>query len=340
MSSFLVLALGTVGALLNVPYVVLSPGPTENTLGAVDGKPVITVSGHQTYATSGSLRLVTVEYQGGPHNRIDLLTALRGWIDPTSAVVPEATIFPPDQSAKQVEERNAAEMTGSQDNATAAALTELKIPFTADVVAAGVEKGLPAAGRIQVGDQLVTVDGKKVESADAVTEKVQSHRPGDSVVLTVLRDGKQVEVPLKTVVSPAGKAMVGVQLGVKKYHFPFSVKINVGDVGGPSAGLMFSLGILDKLSPGDLTGGRSIAGTGTITADGEVGPIGGIAQKMVGARDAGATVFLTPADNCAEAAKAVPEGLRLVKVRTLHEAVQAIDAIRSGKGAVPSCAAG
>ena len=105
------------------------------------------------------------------------------------------------------------------------------------------------------------------------------------------------------------------------YKFPFKVNINVGDVGGPSAGMMFSLGIMDKLTPGAMTGGKSIAGTGTITPEGEVGPIGGIQQKMVGARDAGATVFLTPADNCAEAVKAVPDGLTLVKVATLHEAV-------------------
>ncbi|MEV0587326.1 PDZ domain-containing protein [Nonomuraea sp. NPDC050310] len=339
-SSFLVLALGVVGAFLNVPYVVLSPGPTENTLGEVNDKPVITITGRQTYTTSGALRLVTVEYKGGPHNRIDLLTALRGWIDPTVAVVPEATIFPPDQTAKQVEEQNAAEMTGSQDSATAAALTELGIPFTADVVAAAVEKDLPAAGKIKAGDQFVSVDGKKATSTEVVTGTVQAHKPGETVTFVVLRDGKQVEVPIQTVASPAGKAMVGVQLGVKKYYFPFTVSISVGEVGGPSAGLMFSLGILDKLTPGELTGGHSIAGTGTITAEGDVGPIGGIAQKMVGAKNAGATIFLTPEDNCAEAVKAAPEGLRLVKATTLHEAVKAIDALRTGKGDVPSCAAG
>ncbi|MFI6482564.1 PDZ domain-containing protein [Nonomuraea sp. NPDC050663] len=339
-ASFLVLALGVVGAFLPVPYVVLSPGPTENTLGEVEKKPVITITGHETFATTGALRLVTVEYKGGPTNRIDLLTALRGWLDPTVAVVPETTIFPPNQTAQQVEQQNAAEMTGSQDNATAAALTELKIPFTAEVVVAGTEKEMPAEGKLKTGDQLLKVDGVDVVTVDTVTAQVKSHKPGDTVVFTISRDGKQQEVPIVAAAGPEGNAMVGVSLSTKKYNFPFTVTINVGDVGGPSAGLMFSLGILDKLTPGELTGGKSIAGTGTITPEGRVGAIGGIAQKMVGARDAGATVFLTPADNCAEAVNSAPDGLRLVKATTLHEAVTALDALASGKGPVPSCAAG
>jgi PDZ domain-containing protein len=144
---------------------------------------------------------------------------------------------------------------------------------------------------------------------------------------------------VQTVAGKEGQPVVGV-LMQGSYKFPFDVDINVGDVGGPSAGLMFSLGILDKLTPGEITGGKRIAGTGTIDSAGQVGPIGGIAQKMVGARDSGATVFLTPADNCAEAVKAVPEGLRLVKADTLHDAVLALDALRTGKGAVPACDAG
>ena len=110
--------------------------------------------------------------------------------------------------------------------------------------------------------------------------------------------------------------MVGVAVS-ETYKFPFQVKIRVGDIGGPSAGLMFALGIIDKLTPGNLTGGRFIAGTGEISADGTVSPIGGIQQKMVGARAAGATVFLTPAANCPDTAGAVPQGLRLIKVSTL-----------------------
>ena len=164
---------------------------------------------------------------------------------------------------------------------------------------------------------------------------IRPHPPGSTVALTVTRHGATRTVRLKTV-NQAGHSVVGVQVVENYRNFPFSVKIRVGDIGGPSAGLMFALGIMDKLTPGGLTGGRFIAGTGEIAANGVVSPIGGIQQKMAGARAAGATVFLTPAANCPDAAGAVPQGMRLIKVATLGDAVRALKALRSG-GSVPSC---
>ena len=128
---------------------------------------------------------------------------------------------------------------------------------------------------------------------------------------------------------------MGVEI-TEQYKFPFEVKISVGDIGGPSAGMMFALGIIDKLTHLSLTGGKFIAGTGEITPSGQVQPIGGIQQKMVGARNAGATIFLTPASNCADTKGAVPAGLRLVKVSTLTQAVDDLEAIKAGQP-VPSC---
>lgn len=118
---------------------------------------------------------------------------------------------------------------------------------------------------------------------------------------------------------------------------PFEVKFDLAGIGGPSAGLMFALGIIDKVLPEDLTGGRIIAGTGEITIDGKVGPIGGISQKLVGAKKAGAKVFLTPEGNCHDAVKTVPKGLRLIKASTLHEALGALRALRDGNGNIPAC---
>ncbi|MFI6736909.1 PDZ domain-containing protein [Nonomuraea sp. NPDC050451] len=339
LAGFLVLALGVVGAFRPVPYVVLSPGPTENTIGEVDKKPVISVKGRETYPTSGALSLVTVAYQGGPAAQIDLLTALRGWIDPTVAVVPQETIFAPNRDPKEVEEENTVEMTNSQDSARAAALNELKIPFNMVVTVVSTEKGRPADGKLLKGDEINAVDGKPAKDVDVVGEAVKAHKPGENVVFSVTRGSQKLDVTVSTVAGPKGQTLVGVVMQAK-YKFPFDVAINVGDVGGPSAGLMFSLGIVDKLTPGEITGGKRIAGTGTIQPSGEVGAIGGIAQKMVGAKDSGATVFLTPADNCAEAMKAVPDGLRLVRADTLHDAVLALDALRTGKGNVPACEAG
>ncbi|GAA0406343.1 hypothetical protein Acor_77150 [Acrocarpospora corrugata] len=335
-AGFLTLTLAVGGAMLPVPYVVLSPGPTENTLGDIKGKPVINVQGRETFATTGTLSLVTVAYQGGPGNRIGLLTALRGWFDSTIAVVPEETIFPREQSVKEVEEQNTAEMAGSQDTATAAALNQLKVSIEDVVKVSSVDKGTPADGKLLPGDMIVAVDGTPTADPDSVVTAVQKHKPGDKIVFTVDGRSAKTDVPVVAAAAKDGKAVVGVRMGMS-YKFPFKVDFSVGDVGGPSAGLMFSLGIYDKLTPGPLTGGKAIAGTGTMKPDGEVGPIGGIEQKMVGARKAGATIFLTPEQNCAAAVGAVPDGLRLVKVQTLDGAIKALDALRTGSGAVPAC---
>ncbi|MCO5999925.1 YlbL family protein [Actinoallomurus rhizosphaericola] len=339
-ASCLIFLLGLAAALMPVPYVALRPGPTTDTLGRLGKSPLIQITGAPTYPTDGHLNFVTVAYQGGPGNRIDLFTALRGWLDPDVAIVPEETIFPKNVSTKKVEQENVQEMTDSQESATAAAMNELHKPVTTAVLVDSVQKGLPSDGRLRPGDQITAIDGKQIKDITGVTAGVGAHKPGDTVTFTVKRDGKDTQVPVKTVVSPdkAGKAIVGVILK-EKYQFPVTVKISVGDVGGPSAGLMFSLGIYDKLTPEDITGGRFIAGTGTITPDGQVGPIGGIQQKMVAARQAGATVFLTPTQNCADAVASKPKGLRLVRVDTMHGALQALAAIRTGQGNVPACPA-
>ncbi|GII57046.1 hypothetical protein Pth03_54350 [Planotetraspora thailandica] len=334
----LTLLLALCAALLPVPYVALSPGPTENTIGDVQGKPVISISGHQIYPADGKLSLVTVAYQGGPDNRLDLLTALRGWVDSTIAVVPEEAIFPRTSSIQQVEEQNTQEMTDSQQSATAAALNALKIPIQESISVAETDKGTPAEGKLKAGDEITAVDGTKVTTLDAVAAGVQKHKPGEPVTFSVQRNGAPTQVTINAGKSQDGRTMVGVRMQTT-YKFPFKVDISVGDVGGPSAGMMFSLGIYDKLTPGSLTGGVSVAGTGTIDPQGDVGPIGGIEQKMVGARRAGATVFLTPGANCEDAVKAVPKGLRLVKVTTLDDAIKALDALRAGSKDLPACPA-
>jgi len=154
------------------------------------------------------------------------------------------------------------------------------------------------------------------------------------VQLTLLRRGRTEHVRLATA-DAQGTPEIGVQL-MEGFVFPFTVTISIGNIGGPSAGLMFALGIIDKITPDNLTGGRFIAGTGEIEANGTVDPIGGIQQKMVGARAAGATIFLTPAANCPDAAGAVPAGMRLIKVGSLAGAVDALEALKAGKP-VPSC---
>jgi PDZ domain-containing protein len=298
-----VIAALAVAVLIPVPYVILGAGPTLNTLGKdSSGQPLITITGRTTYPTTGHLNMVTVGYQGGPGVNINIFSALTAWLNPHEAVVPESELFPPGQTAQQSQQQDTQEMTGSQQLATAAALT--------------------------------AVDGKPVTSESALTSLIQSHPAGTTLNLTIVRNGQTQTVQVGTKES-GGHSVMGVEI-TGQYKFPFTVKISVGDIGGPSAGMMFALGIIDKLTPLNLTGGRFIAGTGEITASGQVQAIGGIQQKMVGARDAGATVFLAPASNCSDVKGAIPAGLQVVKVGTLSQAVSDLEALKAGHS-VPSC---
>jgi Lon-like protease len=330
-----VLAGLVIAAVVPVPYVALTPGPTLNTLGSPNGKPIIQIVGHRTYPTTGNLNLVTVSYTGGPGSDFNIFSALRAWLTPDDAVVPASEIYSAGQTQQQVVQQDTQQMLGSQEDATAAALCYLNISYkTVDSVAATV-KGTPAAGVLQPGDVIAAVDGQQVNCHHDVVNMIRNRKPGADVTLTVERSGvaKTITLPTKDV---SGEAVVGIQLAPPKYVFPFTVKINLPDIGGPSAGLMFALGIIDKLSPSSLTAGRFIAGTGEISPTGAVEPIGGIQQKMAGARAAGATIFLTPAANCPNTVGAVPSGLRLVKVSTLAGAISELHAVEQGMP-VPSC---
>ena len=323
-----------VAVLVPVPYVILGPGPTLNTLGAYSGQPVLKITGHQTYPTTGNLNMVTVSYQGGPGTDMNVFQALRAWLDPSEAVVPETELFPTGQTAQQTQAQDTEEMTGSQQTATAAALTALHIPYQTVVTVISTVPGYPASKVLKAGDVIKAVDGKAVDGQTPLSTMITAYPVGTVLTLTVLRGGSTLTIPVASKAS-AGGAIIGVN-AQEQYKFPFQVSISVGSIGGPSAGMMFALGIIDKITPDNLTGGKFIAGTGEITAAGQVQPIGGIQQKMVGARSAGATIFLTPAGNCSDTTGAVPAGLRLVKVSTLSQAMSDLEAIKAGKP-VPSC---
>lgn len=328
------LAAIAIAVLAPVPYVILSPGPTLNTIGSPGGKPMITITGHRTYPATGHLNMVTVSYVGGPDVNLNIFQALRAWLDPSEAVVPESELFPPGQSVRQTEQQDTAQMTGSQQTAQAAALTELRIPYQTRVSVVQTAPGTPAAGVLKAGDVITAVDGTAVTGEAKLTSLITEHPAGTVLRLSVLRSGKTIAVDIKTKES-GGKPIIGVVVQ-DNYKFPFPVKISVGNIGGPSAGMMFALGIIDKLTRDNLTGGKFIAGTGEITPSGQVLPIGGIQQKMVGARGAGATVFLAPAANCSSVVGSVPAGLRIVKVSTLSQAMTYLEDLKAGRP-VPSC---
>ncbi|MFD7461522.1 MULTISPECIES: YlbL family protein [unclassified Streptomyces] len=353
-STLMLIALLCAGVLIPVPYSEMSPGPTVNTLGEHGGEPVLQISGHKTYETSGHLNMTTVRVTSADY-RMNLVEAVYGWLAHDNKVVPHDTLYPDGKTEEESTQENAEEFSQSQESAKVAALKELDIPVESWVIVSTVVKGSPAEGRLHAGDVIKAVDGTAVKEPADVAELVTKHKPGENVRFTIVPAKEQAaaekekraaarteKVTITTGTSDdAGekRAVVGISAGTD-HTFPFTVDIKLADVGGPSAGLMFALGIYDKLTPGSLTGGRFVAGTGTIDDAGKVGPIGGVEMKTVGARDKGAEFFLTPADNCAAAAKDTPEGLTLVKVDTIDDALDALKDIRGGDTAdLPKCTA-
>lgn len=337
---FLFLAVMVVGSVVHLPYAVMSPGPTQDTLGtSIDGKgkPIIAISGLPTYATDGALRFTTVRVEGGPGYPVDAWDILQAWIDPARDVLPVDDVFDPKVTQEQVAEENAIQMEGSQEEATAVALRAIGKQVPTHVAIAGITDASKAKGVLEVGDRLDRIDGVEITSTQAVRDVLQKKKPGDTVSMTVTRKGKEQTLEVPTVAGQGGRTALGVLLGLD-HDFPAKVTIDAGAIGGPSAGLMFSLGIYDKLTPGPLAGGRQIAGTGTIDDEGVVGPIGGIRQKLAGARSDGAEYFLAPADNCDEVVGHVPDGLDVFKVGTFDEGRTAVEAIAKGQtGSLPRC---
>lgn len=325
----LIAALTAASLLVKVPYVALGPGPTVDTLGAAHGKKIITVVKGDGSTSKGQLRLVTVSVT----DNLTLWESVWDWLDDSYAVVPRDVVYPPDQTDKQTNKQQAQQFQDSQSAAEIAAYRQLGCPVRVNVTS--VTSGSPAAGKLAAGDLVTSVDGKKVTSADRLVALVRAKPAGATRTIGYERDGKSHTTRIKTGKGDGGKPVLGVRIN-QKQPCEYRVKVDLGDIGGPSAGMMFALGIVDTLTPADLTGGRVIAGTGEISVDGVVGPIGGIQEKVLGARRDGATVFLTPAENCAQAAAAVPDGLKLVKVSTLDGAVKALAALRAHRP-TPSC---
>ncbi|GAA1495682.1 PDZ domain-containing protein [Paeniglutamicibacter kerguelensis] len=323
-------------AMLPTHFVVESAGPALNTIGEVDGTAMLTVTGKPTYPTSGALDMTTVYVQGGGQQRLGFFNVLSGWINPRQDVLPEEMVLPRGTTSEQQSEQNTVMMDDSQQLSTAAALHELDIPFTQHLSVAGFATEQNAKA-LKTGDQLVAINGTTVTDLALLKDELQKagEKPSE---LEILRDGKPLTVTVNTTAGPGGQRQLGILLG-SGFDFPVDVTFGLENVGGPSAGMMFALAIVDELTEGEMTGGKHFAGTGAITADGQVQPIGGIAQKMVGAKSNGAQVFLAPAENCTDVVGRVPAGLDVVKVETLDQARAAVEGIGGGKDpkSFPTC---
>lgn len=324
------------------PYVVQQPGPVYDTLGTVEIDEVETELidiDAQTYDTSGSLSLLTVNVVGSRATRVGWFTVVQSWFDPSRSVVPLDSVYPEGTSFEEAEEASRVDMENSKSEAVAAALRALDYEVDGTLTIASTVEGYPADGVVEPGDTILTVGGERYTDVTALRSAFEAHGTADPVSISLLRDGSVVDVELTPVMSPGPQAAPIIGVGVQvRYEYPIAVDISLDSVGGPSAGMMFALGIVDKLTPGEATGGADVAGTGTITGTGEVGAIGGVRQKMYGAVESGADWMLVPAGNCDEVAGNEPDGLTVVPVATLDEALSALEAIADGEeGALASC---
>ncbi|MFW2513093.1 PDZ domain-containing protein [Demequina sp. SO4-13] len=324
-------------SVLPAPFAIGGPGPTFDTLSEVDGVPLVEIEGADTYPASGELRLTTVSVARGSSSAFTLGQVLRGWAEEASYVVPEEEVFGTPDQEEVFEERSAQAWITSQESATVAALEALDRPVPAELEVAEVIETSNATGLLEPGDVIVALNGVEVPTFSALSDQLAETAPGDEVTVEYERDGARGEASFATLDDGSGGALMG--LGIDpQFELPIDVTVQIDSVGGPSAGLMFSLAIMDMLTEADELDDARVAGTGTINASGDVGSIGGITMKMHGAVEAGAEYFLAPVENCGEVVGNVPEGLDVYSVDTLDDAYEAVVGIGSGDTAqLQSC---
>ncbi|CAN5530206.1 PDZ domain-containing protein [soil metagenome] len=341
----LVVAMVAVLNLVHVPKVIYRPGPTYDTLGEVDGTSVIEVDGLKSYPTAGTLDFTTITLSGGPRFPVSAWEWIGAQFDPTTSIADEKEVFPDNVTPAEVREQNLELMTNSQQQAAVVALRAIDEEVPEEVKVAQVLVDAPADGVLSVNDTIVRVLDTDIESPDDLRAILQEVTPGEDVDFVIERDGEMQTIAVPTTEqvdtdadgNQSSRTIIGIY-PVSDFELPYDIAINAGNVGGPSAGLMFTLAVYDMITPGELTGGLDFAGTGTMNSKGDVGPIGGIQQKMVGAQRGGAEYFLAPAKNCGEVKSNIPDGLKVAKVATFDEARDVVESVGQDPDAdLPQC---
>jgi Lon-like protease len=350
-SSAILVVLLVVAYFIHVPYVILGPGPLTDTLGPVpkgdvaSGQPtdtqVINISGAPVQPTSGHLYLTTVSIS--PYSCTEDPTfgeTLHAWWAKDETVEPKQVECPPGQTSAAVQQQAEQEMSTSQINAVYAAMNELGYkPTGTRVTISTVDPSEPAAKVLQRNDQILSVNGKAVTTQTQVVNAVRNVSAGSDLTMVVDRGGTNLTLSVPTYKGTGNQTMVGVGLASAPTYRGVSVSIGIDpdQIGGPSAGTALALGIIDKLTPGGLTGGRTIAGTGTISRAGKIGPIGGIQQKIAAAAHIHASVFFAPSSECSDAKAVAPKSMTLIRGETLSEVVAALKVIKAGSSNFPHC---
>lgn len=309
------------------PYTIQSPGPTFDTLEQVDIEgetlDMIEIDGAQTYPTDGRLDLTTISVSGPPTSTSTLLEVLYHAAQPYPAITPAELLYPPETTGDEVRSQNAEAMADSQSWAVAAALEHLGIDYQQRLFALDFAEDSPAAEFLEPNDEIISLNGTQITGHGQLVNTIQEAN-GQPVDLRVRRNGDDQTFTIPVNQAEDGTYQIGVYLD-SEFVFPIDVEIHLQDVGGPSAGLIFTLALIDRMTEDSVTDGRHIAGTGTIDPDGTVGPIGGVQQKVMAAASAGATIFLAPDMNCSEITH-VPDGMTVYSVDTLDTALEILDA--------------
>lgn len=342
----LVVALVLCAFVLPLPYTIYSPGETVNLLGTNGTQPIVTVGkgGPRIYRDGGQIRMVTVQVTTrNYHPR--LFEVLAAWANNDDAVYPLSYAYPDDTGSAQTDHTaGAQEMTSAQDIAEQVAVqTVTGAKIFHGVIVGSISSGAPAAASLKVGDVITAVGSTPITTPDTLKNTITALRAGTPVPFTILRSGKRMVVQV-TPATIQGKTRIGVGGPnggdlTSSVTLPYDIQVNIPEnITGPSAGLMMTLSIYDELTPGSLTGGGVVAGTGTIDQDGDVGEIGGIQQKIPGAKNDGAQLFLVPAGNCPDVANTDHGSMRLAKVTTFADALKVVQTWSKDHNApLPSC---
>lgn len=326
-SSILAALIFGVMAFADLPYVRSSPGDTYNAIGQefdVDVVDIESTSKYPIYEPSGELRLLTVSQWGGPYGRLPWIDAIRSVWDRSIVNVPTEFEFPQAVTTEEVEIEGTMQLESAASQAIGAALQHLQIPVTSTLNISYVRTDGPAAKILKPNDVFVSVGGVPTATMQQLDEYLSAAQPGTTETITVLRDGKLKTVKVTTIDNGEGRPLIGIGI-VTDFVGPMDIQIHLENVGGPSAGLAFALGIVDKLTPGNLIGDRVVALTGTISSDGTVGPIGGLNQKFAAAARSGATMMLIPLQNCESFTTEIPAELDVYAVSTLNEAIAVLE---------------
>jgi Lon-like protease len=314
--------------LMPTGYVIERPGQVFNVMGEINDQPVISSSDLEIYPSESRFDITTISLVGNREATPNWVQVLAAWIDPEQIVLPLDEVYPPNRSTQEIRAESSAQMEISQQDAIAVALRELGYEVPRSLYVSSVIEGAPASKLLIAGDFVLEANQIVVTTFEELREQIQLSK-GAEVSILVTRDGQQRIIKITPELRDDAY-VIGAMIGYT-YDFPANVKLQLGDVGGPSGGLIFSLGIIDALTPGSLAGNKHVSGTGTISPSGTVGPIGGVDLKMLAAKQAGADLFLAPFANCDEIVQSIPSGLNVVAVRDLSEAKSAVEALANGQ---------